>query len=274
MTRFDPELISALAEERLAPGEAEALEREIAGDPDAAAELAAQRRALAVLRGAPAVRLTEAESVLLRAAVAESLGLSSQAAPAASRARRRAPWGAIAVAAASLVAIVAIVPSIGLLNTGGDDATDTTVLAGTATEQEAATRDEAAADGGQVLQAEPTPAAAEGEALSEELAEAVPPPVATTVAADMAAAVTAVDPALQRLFDENLAPDPDPTVDSCRDQAVGVLGVETADGLSGALITLDEGGEAVVWFVEDDGGLDAAAAFSTSDCILLAVAGG
>jgi anti-sigma factor RsiW len=118
MTRYDPELIAALAEGRLDPTEAEALERAIADDPRASADLAAQRIALEAMREEPVPMLTEAERSDMRRRVAAELGLAREATPAP--APRRIAWGSIAVAGAALVGVIAIVPVVGLLTTSGD----------------------------------------------------------------------------------------------------------------------------------------------------------
>lgn len=130
MPSFDPELVAALAEGTLGAAEAAALEARIAADPSAAAELAAQRAALAAIRGAGSPRLDGRERTALHAAVAEQLGLSSAGAPAASR-RRRIAWGPIAVAATTLVAIVAFAPMVGDLAGKDDDAAVTAEAATT-----------------------------------------------------------------------------------------------------------------------------------------------
>ena len=126
MHRFDPELVAALAEGTLEAAEAGALEAQIAADPAALADLAKQRAALAAIRTAGSPRLEDLERTTLRAAIAEQLGLAAADSPAAAPTRRVA-WGAIAVAASALVAIVAFAPVVGLLSTGGsDDAGDLT----------------------------------------------------------------------------------------------------------------------------------------------------
>ncbi|MEE9298227.1 MAG: hypothetical protein V3V29_04250 [Acidimicrobiia bacterium] len=123
MPRYDPETIAALAEGRLEPEEAAALEREIAGDPVASADLAAQRLALEALAAAPPAELTPSERTELRAAVADALGIVASD-PIGEPRRRTAPWASLGIAAAALAALVAIVPVVGLLSTGGsgDDA--------------------------------------------------------------------------------------------------------------------------------------------------------
>lgn len=135
MPRYDPDTIAALAEGRLDSEEAARLEREIANDPAARAELEAHRTALAALGAAPALLLTEIERAGLRASVADTLGLAQPAA-ATTPTTRRVPWGSLGIAAAALFGLVAVVPVVGLLNTGGDDAADT-ALAPVATSREA-----------------------------------------------------------------------------------------------------------------------------------------
>ncbi len=120
MRDFDPDLVAALAEGTLPPAEAAALEARLAGDRRAAAELAAQRAALAAIRGAATPRLEERERIALHAAVAGHLGLTADGPAVAPRSRRRMAWGPIAVAATTLVAIVAFAPSVADL-AGGDD---------------------------------------------------------------------------------------------------------------------------------------------------------
>lgn len=120
MPRFDPEIIAALADGTIAGERAAALEREIGADPVAAAELRAQRAALAAIGAATTPELTSTERTALRAAVAEQLGL--ERGETAEPHRRRTPWGSVAVAAAALLGVIAVVPVVGLLSTdGGDD---------------------------------------------------------------------------------------------------------------------------------------------------------
>ncbi len=150
MPRHDRDAIAALAEGRLDPDEAAALEREIAADPIAAAELAAHRIALDALSGAPRPELSVEERSTLRAAVADALGVAAPE-PGTAQPVRRVPWGSLGIAAAALLGLVAIVPVVGLLSTDGDNATAaielpaeaTTTAAAAAVEQRAATADEA-----------------------------------------------------------------------------------------------------------------------------------
>lgn len=132
MTRYDPDLIAALAEGTLDPEDAARVEREIADNPAALAELEAQRTALTALSEATDAQLTELERTTMRAAIADALGLVEHETAASPAAPRRVPWGAVAVAGAALAGLVAVVPVVGLLNTGGDDAGSTETLAGVA----------------------------------------------------------------------------------------------------------------------------------------------
>jgi hypothetical protein len=128
MAKYDPDRLAALAAGSLDPAEAAAFEAEIAADPRAAAELAAQRLALDAIRRAPAPVLSAAERTDLRRAVAAALHLEDSPEPSAVvAARRRLPWRPLAVAAAALAALVAAVPLFGLLSTGDDEATMTTI---------------------------------------------------------------------------------------------------------------------------------------------------
>ena len=121
MDKHDLDLISALAAGSLPPAEAAALEARFASDPAAVLELAEQRRALAAIGRARRPQLAEGERTALRMAVASRLNLEPDTAPVPTR--RRVPWGAIAVGASALVAIVALAPVVGLIGDGsGDDA--------------------------------------------------------------------------------------------------------------------------------------------------------
>ncbi len=120
MAKYDPDRIAALAAGLLEPAEAAALEKEIAADPRAAAELAAQRLALEALRRAPAPVLSAEERTELRRAVAAALNLEEAPAAAVVSSRRRVPWRPLAVAAAALAVVAAVVPLVGLLSVGDD----------------------------------------------------------------------------------------------------------------------------------------------------------
>ncbi len=146
MREYDPELIFDLVAGDLPPAEAAALEARIAADPKAAAELLAQRATLSALRQATPARLTAAERTTLHAAVASRLGLEPGQAPVA-RTRRAVPWGAIAVAASAIVAIVAVAPMMSLLDRGSDDAL--TAADGAATTTQAGAAEFDASTGGE-----------------------------------------------------------------------------------------------------------------------------
>lgn len=143
MHRYDPEIIAALADGSLDPTRAAELEVQIAADPAASAELAQQRAALSAIHSVAHPRLTDDERTMLRASIARQLHLETapvvQGAP-----RRKVAWGALGVAAATLVALVAAVPIAGLLTTGGDDGGDLTLAEAVTT---FAVADETGADG-------------------------------------------------------------------------------------------------------------------------------
>ena len=120
MPRYDPDDIAALAEGRLDPETAAALERDITIDPVAAAELAAQRSALDAVSEATRPELTMSERSDLHSAVADALGITAPEFEETQRSRR-VPWGSLGIAAATLVGLVAVVPLVGLLSTDGDD---------------------------------------------------------------------------------------------------------------------------------------------------------
>jgi hypothetical protein len=155
MNSLDPELLAALAEGSLSPAAAAALEARIATNPAALAELGIQRKALAFIRSASAPRLQDEERTALRVGIATQLGLTPDAVPRPAP-RRRVAWGAIAVSASALAAIIALAPVVGLLGDRGDDDA-ATVADGTTTLE-----DDAARDAGLLGSSEP-PAAEAGE---------------------------------------------------------------------------------------------------------------
>ena len=170
MPRYDPDVIAALAEGRLNPEEAATVEREIAADPVAATQLAELRIALEAAAEAARPELTVSERTDLRAAVADALGITTPEAVAEAL-PRRVPWGSLGIAAAALAGLVAIVPVVGLLSTGGADdvasldlAAEAPITTVTAQSQaRAATADEAEA-GALVAEAEADDALTTGEA--------------------------------------------------------------------------------------------------------------
>lgn len=120
MPRYDADVIAALAEGRLEPKEAATVEREIAADPVAATQLAELRIALQAAAEAARPELTIAERSDLRAAVADALGITTPEAVAQAL-PRRIPWTSLGIAAAALAGLIAVVPVVGLLSTGGAD---------------------------------------------------------------------------------------------------------------------------------------------------------
>jgi len=128
MPRYDPDVIAALAEGRLDPEEAATVEREIAADPVAATQLAELRVALEAAAEAARPELTVSERSDLRAAVADALGITTPEV-AAQPLPRRVPWGSLGIAAAALAGLIAVVPVVGLLSTGGADDAATLDLA-------------------------------------------------------------------------------------------------------------------------------------------------
>ena len=190
MRDYDPELMAALAEGTLDPKEAAALEREIADNPEASAELAFQRQALQAIAGAGRPALSPAESLALRAAVAAAVHLEPATVPPAAT-RRRFHWMPAAVAAAALAAVIAIVPLLNALSIGHGDAAGITVAAVSSTaddaEPYAAT---GSSDSARNLGSE---SALAGEAAT------VPPAVAkalSSLVGDPAALLASVDPQL------------------------------------------------------------------------------
>jgi hypothetical protein len=128
MHDHDADLVAALAEGSLAAEAARSAASEIDACRECSTDLSAQRTALDAVAAAPIPALSTLEAAQLRSAVASELSIP--VVPAVSGRRRRTPWGAIAVAAASLAGIVAIVPVLGLLSTtDGGDAADTIPVA-------------------------------------------------------------------------------------------------------------------------------------------------
>lgn len=155
MHEHDTDLVAALAEGTLDGTEATAAEAAIAACPRCAADLAAQRTAVEATGSLGTARLTDAERTDLRASIASAVGLDLHPAPVESPTKRRRgiPWPSVAVAALSVLAVVAVVPLIGTLTTSGsDDAASSVELALTsstvAEEQEldAAADDQAGGD--------------------------------------------------------------------------------------------------------------------------------
>lgn len=270
MRRFDPDTIAALAEGRLAPSDAAALEAAIAADPKAAAELARQRLALTALRGALRPSLTASERSLLRCAVASALGvedgaMAGERTVAATEAGvrlipprpRRVPWGAIGIAAASLAALVLAVPAADLLSFGGDDsAAGTTVaeasIAVAAEETDAVERTGETTSGAALPEADMQVSEAGATTSTTTAAEA------TTTAA---IPTSSIDPLQAALIDELLAlrSDPDRLAtftaaalpDAACSEEAGALLVDTEFGHFEYPLTEENGGDTgyVVYFV-------------------------
>ena len=270
MSHFDSDLIAALAEGSLDPDRAAALEREIAADPAAAAELSAQRAALGAIREASPIAMSDAERTRLRASVAEQLGIVRETSPkpAAVR-RRRIHWPAIGVAAASLVAIVAIVP--GVLRTAGDDAdrAGTMVLAeedatGSTRPPSADMADTTApafdAAAPEVLGSpEETTTAQAGE--DGQVATTITP---TTTTAAATTTARSVDPGLQDLIAAGVLV-ADDSVSACEAAARELVGEDAV-----ASLVPFEGRDAVAWFIPGPEDPEALAVFDAADCALLA----
>lgn len=131
MHSHNHDLIAALAEGLLAADLIAAAEAELAACAECTAELASQRFAIDALSSLRVPSMTASESAGVRQGVATALGLAEAPAPQRLRRSRRSPWPAIAFAA-GLAAVLAIVPALGLINLGGDDADTSanTVVAG------------------------------------------------------------------------------------------------------------------------------------------------
>jgi negative regulator of sigma E activity len=162
----DTERLAAFLDGELDADEAAAVEAALAGDPRLRAELAAMRRADEALGSLPATELPSGFEARLRsrldAELADLLGTSERAATAgagaeapsvaagtdelaARRARRSRSWvPAFAGAAAAVAVIAGTMVGIGVLGSGGDDAS--TADSDTAMTMEAFDGDETASD--------------------------------------------------------------------------------------------------------------------------------
>ena len=241
MFKYDPDRIAALAAGSLDPAEAAAFEAEIAADPRATAELAAQRLALGAIRRSPAPVLSADERAELRRAVAAALHLeeSPRLVTAAASSRRRVPWRPLAVAATALAALVAAVPLFGLLSVGGDESAGTTAAFTAATTLPG---DAAAATEGQEYNLTTGDSSPEAATLGGTIAELDAPQARALGQAEKAVAALIADP---RLLFAPAPTDPIPCLDEAR------ILLQTADP-SGARLAL-EWGELAVWFLSDDG---------------------
>jgi hypothetical protein len=127
MHDHDPDLIMALAEDTLAPLSRASAEASVAACSECSAALAMQRAGLRFLREAPSVGMTELESTRMHRALETELGLATESRQIASR--RVVNWNrwlAVGAAAAVLVGVVAVAPSLDLIGSG--DSGDTAAL--------------------------------------------------------------------------------------------------------------------------------------------------
>jgi hypothetical protein len=253
MTRYDPDQIAALAAGQLEPAEAAALEREIAADPRSVAELAAQRLALEALHRSPAPVLSAEESTTLRRNVATALNLEEGAVARTVTSSRRVPWRSIAVAAAALAVIAVVVPLVGLLSVGGDQAAMTTTA-----DADITARNQAAETGAPLAT---TPAGAEDQAGADDLAGGLLSAEGFTADAATALEDLVDDPAaLIAAAEDDLT--------TCAAEAADLLGTESQR--AAAALPL-EAGEVIVWFVSPDGNsVTRLAIFDPAGCTLLA----
>lgn len=130
MHHHDQDLIMELAEGALSPQAATAAQAQIDACTECSRELELQLMALGALRAMPSATLTELESVRLRRALRQELGLAREVRLEPSRSRRRMPIAALATAAAVLVAVVVIGPGLNLVGGGSsDDAFDVAATA-------------------------------------------------------------------------------------------------------------------------------------------------
>lgn len=184
MHEHDLDLIMALAEGTLGASDAASAEAEIAACAECSEDLGLQRLALNALRTATPVAMTSMESQRLRRALRRELGLVPVAVP-TKPPRRWFSMGALATAAALLLALVIVGPGLNLLGTGGDDsADDTATFAASATTTTAAAATDDNDAGG--VESQRDNAGIAGDAGTEEAAEAAPPseqPTTTTAAA-------------------------------------------------------------------------------------------
>ena len=129
MHEHDQDLIVAIAEGTLDAKAAAAAAADISRCSICSADLAAQRIAIVAIAGTSPVSMTAAESAQLRSTVASAVGIEPTRTQAPAPRDRRAPWGSIAIAAASLAGIIGVVPVLGLLTQGSDDIAAATTAA-------------------------------------------------------------------------------------------------------------------------------------------------
>jgi len=205
MHEHDPDLIMALAEGTLDASDVPSAEAEIAACAECSEDLELQRLALGALEAAPPVAMTEMESSRMRRTLRHELGLVP-AAKAAKPQRRWFPIGALASAAALLLALVVVGPGLDLLGPGGDD--DVSEVA--AFSQTTTTSAAAEADDGAALSGSEAPSGAATESLEEAAADLTTTTQSATTTTSAAAETTTMAPpaaakAMQFSTEPNLA---------------------------------------------------------------------
>jgi hypothetical protein len=256
MPDFDHDLIAALAEGRLDPSEAAAAERVIAADGEATAALAQHRQALAAMRAAPPATLTDGERERVQMAVAEAIGFDRTTASAASG--RRAPWGAITVAAATLAALVAVVPIAGLLTSDQPDSS--AVSLGIAEVDASRTAEDAGAE--PMAGVDSTIQATDGMSTTPASGDLEGAPAAPDTDVDEALTALAEDPVGSRYQATS------PTAETaCADEASDQIDA-SPDALEFIEMTIGDR-QVLVFFTIVDGAVDDAAAYAPADCELL-----
>lgn len=285
MHRHDPDLIASVAEDLLAGDLAAQAAAEIAACPECSRELALQRAALFALHSAPAAALTGDEATRMRAAVAEAVGIAPAPAAAPAPPRRRAPWGAIAVTAASLAGVMAVLPVLGIFSPGGDHGDAATTAAVAESTDLAEMRDAPGSEGdgmeedGQMVLSAPAPedpeipeTAATQEAGGEEAPTTTAVPAAepgslppdTLIGEDAVKEFFAAGEAASYAAGDT---DPDErTARACSVAAEERLGAGYRH--VAIPVALGDGREAIL-FVSEDGGM--LAAFDLEDCRALLV---
>ena len=178
---IDFDLIMALAEGTLPPGEAAAAEAGLSSR--AAEELAAQRDAIAALGELSPPEMTLSERETVRSSVRDALNLSPAPAPASRPAPIRQPWYARAFPVLAGLAAAVVVVGVGISVVGdgiggGDDAAE---VAAEATAAEPAAGGDAVSQLNQLDRAEDTGSDADSSADSAEAAGA---PSEASLAAD------------------------------------------------------------------------------------------
>ncbi|MFQ5947526.1 MAG: hypothetical protein ACE5KX_01525 [Acidimicrobiia bacterium] len=269
MHKHDPELVAALAEGALSGDAAGDAQAEIASCAQCSADLAAQRLALATIEGTAPPALTGMERARLRHQVRTELGVE-RAKP--ETRRTRIAWGAIAVAAASVVAIVAVAPRLGLLSRDGDEAQLAVTTA--APEEEAAEEPAPAATQPEADEGGPAatfaPEAPPEDLDAVERAEAPIPYLGQVDSSELHELVSDAGQRLERATisgELNSSALRDQSVSLCRAEAENDLGTDPEPTV--ALGELD-GNPAVFWFsLRPDGAV--LAVYTAETCELIQV---